>query len=205
MEDKMKSEELIKVEVLKLKPTQFTAGLKEVSFKMEKLNSHKESEVEDYLKEHPVPIVISPEDEMYLIDHHHLVRACWELGIHKVFAQIKHDFRKEEMSAFKKEMVKNNWVYLFDQFGNGPHEFHLLPTSIRGLADDSYRSLAWAVREASGFDKITIPFSEFKWAEFFRKHIKGNFTKDFEELTKEALKICSSPEASHLPGYKKKP
>jgi hypothetical protein len=190
--------------ILDLKPTQFSLGMKEVEVKINKLKSQKDKEIEEYLKTHPVPVVIGPGGELYLIDHHHLARACWEQGIHKMFIEVKADCSKEDMDGFWQVMMKNNWTYLFDQFGNGPHKTTQLPLDIRCLGDDPYRSLAWAVREAGGFDKCEAPFSEFRWAEYFRKKIDLiNNDDGFVKAIKLAHKFCESTDASHLPGYKK--
>ena len=40
------------------------------------------------------------------------------------------------------------------------------------LKDDPFRSLAGELRRAGGFAKETTPFSEFLWADFFRRKIK---------------------------------
>jgi hypothetical protein len=81
----------------------------------------------------------------------------------------------------------------------------LLPINIRGLADDPYRGLAWAVREAGGFEKTGEPFCEFRWADFLRKRIRMARTEGaFEEALKEALALAATPEAKHLPGYRAK-
>jgi len=49
-------------------------------------------------------------------------------------------------------MKSNNQVYLKDQNGNtiAPSQ---LPTSIKNLSNDPFRSLAGAVRELCGFEK----------------------------------------------------
>jgi hypothetical protein len=39
-----------------------------------------------FLQKHPVPVVIGPGGQHYLIDHHHLTRAMTELGIHSCYA-----------------------------------------------------------------------------------------------------------------------
>jgi len=36
---------------------------------------------------------------------------------------------------------------------------------------DPYRSLAWIMREHHGYLKSNAPFSEFRWADFFRKRV----------------------------------
>jgi hypothetical protein len=77
-----------------------------------------------------------------------------------------------------------------------------LPRKVTELTDDPYRSLAWAVRNRGGFQKTTASFSEFQWANFFRKRIEiGPKAKDFEKAVQAALKISHTAEAKNLPGY----
>ena len=61
--------------------------------------------------------------------------------------------------------------YLFDKAGGGPQQPKALPAHVKDLGFDSYRSLAWIVREHHGYMKNDAPFSEFKWANFFRTQI----------------------------------
>ena len=125
-----------------LRPTQFALGMKEVTFKVQKLKKMNHEELNEYLQNHPVPIVIDSASEAHLIDHHHLVRACWELVIDHVFVEVVEDLSTHSHGSFWDKMKKSNWVRLFDQFGKGPHEPIQLPLDITGLADDPYRSLA---------------------------------------------------------------
>jgi hypothetical protein len=98
-------------------------------------------------------------------------------------------------------MKEKQWVYPYDQDGK-PCAISDLPKDIRGLADDPYRSVAWQVRERGGFEKTEKPFAEFKWADFFREHLKTHpLHHDFEEAVKEAMALAQSPEARRLPGY----
>jgi hypothetical protein len=191
-----------KIDLLSLRPTQFALGMLEVETKVRKLRKMSEDELKDYLKEHPVPVVRAPDGEVYLIDHHHLVRACWELGIDKLVLEEKEDFSKLSEEQFWKKMRSSKWLYLHDQFGKGPHSATLLPRDVRGLADDPFRSLAWALREKKGYNKSAIPFCEFSWAEFLRGHILIHPAKiGFKEALKHAVELCHKPEAKKLPGY----
>ncbi len=123
-------------------------------------------------------------------------------------------------------MHKENWVYLFDHEGGGPQQPEELPPHIKDLGFDPYRSLAWIVRDRHGYLKNDAPFSEFKWANFFRTHIlldqdilagshtfddfafsvdkKGelSLTDDGKEVVDEAMFLASSPEARGLPGFR---
>ena len=101
-----------------------------------------------------------------------------------------------------------------------------LPTHIKDLAFDPYRSLAWIVREQHGYIKNNVPFSEFKWANFFRtrvlldqdilagKHTFDDFafevdehgrlelTDDGREVIEEVMCLTASDEARGLPGFR---
>jgi len=192
----------MKRHVFDLRPTQFAVGMFEVEKKTKKLAALKAKELEEYLDAHPVPVVLCRNGEAHVIDHHHLVRACWELGIEKVPTQIEADLSHLSEKEFWDEMTKRKWTHLYDQFGSGPHEHLNLPLNVRGLADDLYRSLAWAIREAGGYDKSPVPFCEFRWADFFRKRLVIERTDDgFKKAIDQALKLAKSQDASHLPGY----
>lgn len=193
----------MKKNIFELKPTQFALGLREVDAKIKKLKGFTAAELEDYLRAHPIPVVKQTENLYHLIDHHHLVRACWELDLESVHVDLVDDLSEHDEDTFWKKMKQLNYVHLFDQFGKGPHDHALLPLDIRCLADDPFRSLAWMIREEGLFEKTKTPFSEFKWADLFREHITIERTDHgFERAKKEAMKIARSPQAKHLPGYK---
>jgi hypothetical protein len=174
----------------------------EVQKKVKKIQDATEKELDAYLQEHPVPIVISRDGESHLVDHHHLVRACWEVGVEKVVVEVKEDFSHLSEAQFWEKMKALKWTHLYDQFGNGPHDHALLPIDVRGMADDLFRSLAWAVREEGGYEKSPVPFCEFKWADFLRpKLVIARTEKGFKTALDAALKLAQSKEAAHLPGY----
>lgn len=39
------------------------------------------AKLQEFLKANPVPCVVGPGGTLYLIDHHHLARALYNLGI----------------------------------------------------------------------------------------------------------------------------
>ncbi len=126
---------------------------------------------------------------------------------------------------FWKTMYERKWVYLYDRDGGGPQPPKRLPKKIADLEYDSYRSLAWIVRSKQGYIKNNVPFSEFKWADFFRKRVlfdqdilagKSRFddfaftvdeegrlelTGDGEDVVEEAMALVRTAEARGLPGF----
>jgi hypothetical protein len=90
---------------------------------------------------------------------------------------------------------------IFIEHDQEPLPHNRLPSSLLGLKDDPYRSLAWAVREAGGFVKTDKPFTEFKWAEFFRPRIPmGSGEVAWEAAVQAAIRLAKSPAAAGLPG-----
>jgi len=177
--------------------------MREVQAKVKKIKAMTPKQRKKYVSDHCVPVV-KANGVLYLIDHHHFVRACWETGIKKVHVHIISDKGTIEKKTFWKFMVSNHWVYLTDQFGRSNNDPRLLPLDVRGMSDDPYRGLAWAVREAGGFDKIEVPFSEFQWANFLRTRIDLDEIKEsFTSALKSAVFTCKGKAASKLPGFKK--
>ena len=190
------------MKALTLRPTQMALGMKEVDYRVKKLEKMKDKEREEYLADRSVPIVIGKDGCAYIVDHHHLVRSCWEVGIEEVHVNKLADLSHLSLKELWLKMKESNWIYPFDQLGNGPHDPVHLPENIKGLADDPFRSIAWAVREKGGFTKTSTPFSEFKWANFFRENLKLHPVLDvFDSTLKEALELAQSDASKHLPGH----
>jgi len=195
----------MKVPLLTLKPTQYALGLREVARKVAELKAMGHDERHEFLRSRPVAVVISPRKFYRIVDHHHHVRACWEAGIDELPLDVKADFSHLSQDEFWPTMEKARWVHLLDQFGLGPHPPHLLPDDVRGMADDPFRSLAWALRHAGAYEKNDHPFSEFLWADYLRREIEivpGD--EGFAAALKSAHAVARDPKARALPGYKGK-
>jgi hypothetical protein len=188
----------------KLKPTQFSIGEFEVRSKLRQLEGKKRRRTE-LLKRHSVPVAISPDGEYYALDHHHFVLAALIAGIKRVKIDVRADFSKRRMSraSFWKAMERKGWLYLYDQFGEGPREPLYLPYDMRGLSDDPYRSLAWMVREAGGYGAADDFYTSFPWVDFFRKKclLRDSERRDLEKVLPAAVLLARSPQARNLPGY----
>ncbi len=195
----------MKRRILDLRPTQFSLGMLEVDRKVKEFTKLSDKKRRALMKEHVVPIIISPLQNLYLLDHHHFLCACWRLGIEKAYVEIKGDFSRSGLSyrRFWQEMKRSNWTFLFDQFGDGPRPPLYLPHDIRGLADDPYRSLAWLVRLEGGYEHTDRNFAEFAWANFFRKRrlLRDTGKMGLEKKLKYACRLARSAAARRLPGY----
>jgi hypothetical protein len=204
-------------ELSALHPTQTSVGMAEVRIKAEKLKDELQRRGErnflKYLLKHDKeePVIIGPGGIFYVTDHHHLARALYDLGESNTYCMIVDDLSDKKVDDFWKRMKDSNEVYLKDQNGNAitPSD---LPSSIKDLSNDPFRSLAGAVRESCGFEKSDKSSSaedylEFQWAEYLRAHWEqtGIPAKDidtnFGNATDAALHLAAQKDAMSLPGY----
>jgi hypothetical protein len=184
-----------------LHPTQLTVGLIVVQDKKKRLASLSSTEQHSYMKEHPLPAIIGPQQRLYITDHHHLGRAALEAGVQTGFLQVDEDLSKSNLDAFWKEMNENQWVHPLDE--NGVRHFYsTIPDRLDKLVDDVYRSLAGYVRDGGGYDKTPTAFAEFIWADYFRRNIAIETVRaDFHTAVQAGISLAHSRWAKHIPGY----
>ena len=189
------------VDIQSLRPTQMTVGLREVESKRRQWAAICKERGADFLGRHMVPVVVGPRERLYLVDHHHLVRALHEEGEKHVLTSVVADFSHLGKEEFWSVMDQCNMVYPFD--ANGLRRpVADLPRKVAKLDDDPFRSLAGAVRDAGGFSKVEAPFSEFLWADFLRRRVNAkHLVEFFDEAIAEALDLARSRDARHLPGW----
>ncbi|HZU85747.1 MAG TPA: ParB-like protein [Polyangiaceae bacterium] len=184
-----------------LRPTQITVGMREVKAKRKRWREIGGKKGAEFLGKHMIPVVLGPKDRHYVIDHHHLSRALHDEGVKNVLVTVVAKLSKLEAEAFWFVMDNRNWMHPFDDKGRR-RPFSDLPKTVGGLQDDPFRSLAGETRRAGGFAKDTTPFSEFLWADFFRRRIKRKIIEDdFEHAMEMALQLARSAEADYLPGW----
>lgn len=190
------------IALLDLKPAQIAIGLLEVESRMKDYAHMSKEAFQDYSGQHPVPVVKSSQG-YYIIDHHHLCRAFHELGHHHVHTDTRADFSGHDLPGFWEMMEARSWVLPQDQFGVR-HPYRHLPIDIRGMADDPYRSLVWRLKERGCWTKVSVPFAEFKVANFFRDKVEIWNTKASFDLAVEAaialLKAMPQDQLIQVPG-----
>ena len=193
---------VLKPSILELRPTQFVLGMMEVEFKLSRIKRMNAKLMKAYIDDNVIPVIIGPKKEMYIIDHHHFARSCWEKGITSYKIGVIEDLSGLSEKKFWKVMIEKKWTYLMDQFGSGPHEPQDLPPNIAYMANDSYRSLAWALRHEGLIQKHSKPFFEFEWGAFFRLNLGFSLNQSsFEKALVKARKLARSKRARKLPGY----
>jgi len=191
------------IELANLHPTQMAVGMKQVEFKQKGLRklAGKKKELEKFILERPIRVVLGPGGQAYVIDHHHLALALVREGFTKAPVSVAADYSKMDEEEFWQKMQDMKYVYPYDADGK-KRPFDDIPDKLTDLQDDPYRALAGYARNEGAFNKIKIPFSEFKWADYFRTRIpKDLVEKDFDAALEKAVELARYPDAKNLPGY----
>jgi hypothetical protein len=189
--------------LVELRPTQMAVGMRSVEAKRQKIERHLRSKrkIRRFLEKRPVPVVLGPDDDYYMIDHHHLSMALLQTEIDEVFIRVVSDLSDMPRRKFLRCMAALGWLHAFDAQGRKVCPT-TLPASIDQLRPDPYRDLAWSVRQAGGFKKTEVPFVEFAWANFFRVNIpECLLTRNFEIAHERAVWLARSKAARRLPGF----
>lgn len=196
------ADQTVTAEIARLHPTQFSLGMIEVRERETKFEQMSPQKLAKYMHKNPLLAVVGPGGEYYVTDHHHLGRALEDIGVQTTELSIQADWSNLSVTDFWSQMQEKNWVYLEDAQGvqhTSPLE---LPHTLDEMQDDIYRSIAWKVRKAGGYQQTTVLYADFKWADFFRARVTAAPDgSDFDEAVKQALKLAHSQEAQNLPGY----
>jgi hypothetical protein len=189
------------VSIVDLRPTQMTVGMREVKEKRKELRVHGAKKIGKFLGSHMIPVILGPGKRNYVIDHHHLALALHGEGLERVLVTVVADLSTLEQDEFWTFIDHRSWVHPYDDEGRR-RDFAKIPKSITGLKDDPFRSLAGELRRLGGFAKDTTPFSEFLWADFFRRRIKRKLVEnDFSGSLEQGMKLAKSQTAHYLPGW----
>ncbi|MBV8651000.1 MAG: chromosome partitioning protein ParB [Alphaproteobacteria bacterium] len=189
------------VAISELRPTQITVGMREVEAKRKNWRAKGGKKGAEFLGQHMIPVILGPKERPYVIDHHHLARALYEEGVKSVEITVIAKLQRLELEEFWCVLDNRSWMHPFDDKGRR-RGYEDIPSAIKDLVDDPFRSLAGELRRIGGFAKETTPFSEFLWADFLRRRMKRKTVeKDFSAALDEALKLAKDEDADHLPGW----
>lgn len=195
-----------RVLIEKLAPTQIAVGLTEALERRKEFQRLSKEQLEKLLAKEPLPVVVAPSGRFYILDGHHRVFALWGSEVKDVSAEIEGNYSFVGTKKFWSLMKLRGWIYPFDERGQGPLAPEALPLKVSELKDDPYRSLAGQVRKRGAYNKPTVLYGEFYWANFFRTRIKmWSSPQEYEQAILKGIELARSKEASKLPGWKGKP
>jgi hypothetical protein len=178
-----------------------TVGLREVALKRREWATLESKQRKQVLKQHCFPVVLGPKQRHYIVDHHHFGLALHEEGIKTVWVMELKDLSWLKPKEFWSAMEYWQWVHPYGADGKR-QGFNALPLRLQDLRDDPYRSLAGEVRRVGGFAKDIAPYSEFLWADYFRRRLPTTMlNKSFEDATQTAVNLAHKQDARYQPGW----
>ncbi len=190
--------------IVDLRPTQITVGYREVAVKRRRWRERVAARGAR-LSKYVVPVVRGPHSELFIIDHHHMARGLHEEGVDHVTVDVIADLSMLSMAEFWAACDRRGWGHPYDAMGER-RATSAIPSTISELLDDPFRSLAGELRRAGGYAKATVPYSEFRWADFLRRRIERTAVEgNFDHALETALSLASTPYAEHLPGWRRAP
>jgi hypothetical protein len=191
---------LAPVSIHSLRPTQITIGLIEVEERRNQWDELGNSKA-TFLGQHMIPAVIGPKKRPYVIDHHHLARALHDEGQESVLIQPIAVLDGLSQEHFWRFLDNQGWLHPFNEHGER-QPYSAIPKKISQLTDDPFRSLAGAVRKAGGYAKDSRPFTEFIWADYFRKRFRArDIRHHWKRTVEEAVTLSRQHEAHFMPGW----
>ncbi|WP_063899418.1 ParB-like protein [Burkholderia stagnalis] len=185
-----------------LRPTQITIGMDYVHAKALITARYTGTRLKRFMRDHALHVVIGPHNALYVVDHHHWARAWLDLGYFDAPVTVVADWHHLGPRRFWKKMQARRWVHPFDEHGR-LRSIDRLPSTITGLVDDPYHSLAAFSRRAGAYRKPTRAFVSFVWSEFLRQHVAAPDKEagSFSLALLRAIKISRSKLAEGMPGY----
>jgi hypothetical protein len=191
----------VKISIADLRPTQLTLGLSEVALRAAKISKMSPRDREAYLDRKSIPHVIGPGKRIYIVDHHHLARALWSLGIREaVLGDQLADWFDLEIGPFWRKMEANGYCWPIDADGNR-RPYAAIPHHVGDLTDNVWRSLARELR-GKAFENLDTPFQEFIWGDYFRTFMSRRLIElQFGLAADLAAKLAHLGEAEDLPGF----
>ena len=189
------------LDIDRLRPTQVTHGLREVEEKTRFYQSLSGHDLDMAIAEKPVPIVLGPQVEPYVIDHHHKTTTQRQADITSVPVVLIRDLSTSSPAEFWLTLENNRWTFPYDQRGQRV-SFADMPLHVWEMIDDEFRSLAASVRDAGGYQRTSVPLAEFRWADFFRHRLPlPADSSEYAALVQRAVVLAKSQAALGLPGY----
>ena len=139
------AQELLRVAVADLQPTQMCVGLAEVRSRQRDFAADSASQRQRYLRGKPVPLVRSGDGALWMVDRHHRLRALVEMEPHaEAFGYVVLELASHDRHLVLDELQRRGWLYLYDGRGLGPLAPSALPPRLLNLQDDPYRKIGRA-------------------------------------------------------------
>ncbi|MCF8060150.1 MAG: ParB/Srx family N-terminal domain-containing protein [Bacteriovoracaceae bacterium] len=199
----------LKSAIERTRPGQLGYGRPKVDLLKKRFEDSSFSEIQEYLDARPIPYVENPEGKWVIHDRHHLF-----LGLVKSREVLEERFPEKslKLTYHRTASFKGKGEPEYRKFMEGTNRINLdfkgsaiawrdLPNDFQSMKKDFFRGMAYLLIKAEILEKVTVPFSEFKWANALRKrfpYLKTKWRiKNIEEVFED---VIDNPEK--YPGLK---
>ena len=199
--DPPRASTLIEVPIARLQPTQLCIGLAEVNHRIADFAAASSTQRRNYLRRKPVPLVRNRAGALWMVDRHHRLSALQRVDAQATaFGYLVLNVATTSRQQTLQELQRRGWLYLHDKRGKGPWPPDVLPQALDRLQDDLYRSLVWKLkREGLIAASPLVPFHEFRWAAWLRRHVLPAFHSLYlDPALHAARRLVCSPAAAAL-------
>jgi hypothetical protein len=126
-------------------------GMRAVAAKQEKVERRARNtrKLRRFLEDRPIPAVRGPNDDLFIIDHHHLSLALLKSDVEEAFVTVVGDLSHLPRKRFLHKMAVLGLLHAYDGHGRAVPPTKL-PERLDDMRSDPYRDLASSVREAGG-------------------------------------------------------
>jgi hypothetical protein len=195
-----------KISLENIHPTQFLLGMVSIPKKIKKVNKAiKKGELDDFLKEKVLPVVIGPDGLFYILDGHHSTYALLKSKAKNKYVYVSIDKNCSDCSMQEFiSYMEDGRSYLYDN-DFVKQDFNTLPKTLNALKDSPYRSLSWLVRKEGCYNKVKVNFLEFLWAKVLMDEMNLDLTgadkKELKTHIEASCNIVRKLKYSSMPGY----
>lgn len=184
-----------------LLPTQPDVGRYEVKIKQKKYSKLGATDMEKLKVKKPAPVVIGPDGNYYLIDHHHTALALEESGQTSMYVTIQEDWSnvgskkkpiENRMRTFWNKMKSHKFGYFRNAEGILVDPLSAsFPKTFEDMGNNRLRSVVYLLIDKDVIEMSDVEAAEFGAAEILRKmHVevkKGNYDEAVTEAAEKLL------------------
>ena len=194
--------------IITLRPTQPEIGKYEIHLKRKKYAKklkgadHYQQKLEAMKVESTAPVIIGPDGNYYLLDHHHTALTLHEMGEKEMYVKVESNWTslgkgqsmEKRMVLFWKQLEERNLCYLKSAEGVMMDPLSAaFPKNLLECGDNKLRSLVYLLIKDGTIVKTGIKYDEFYKAEVLQNLGITVTDDDYEKEVAIAKERLSSP------------
>ena len=197
-------------DVDKLEPTQMSYSARETELLRASLDKLTRGETKDlfYKQIQNAQRIAIGSSGLYELGPVDWIRAHRLLKIRAMVCDVVVNISTLSLTDFWGSLLMRKWVAPIDENGIGMYPLKKIPV-MDHIMNDPYRGLVYELRRRESIGSSNDPFADFKWANYFRKHVKWKEDSEDKDASEHAFKMAVTEaidwarktDAVGLPGF----